>query len=131
MVQMPTFILERQLRSGELVTVLPDHEPPPLSLYAIYPPGRPLAAKVRSFIDFVAATFTDRSYWDAGGERTTPARRPVDTAPVAGRWGRSRFRQAPSRRQGHTWVTRKIHVTRKWRPSTVLIGCRPIRKKKI
>ena len=64
-VQMPTFILERYLRSGTLVAVLAENEPPPLGLYAVYPPGRPLAAKVRAFIDFAAATFTDPPYWDA------------------------------------------------------------------
>ena len=63
-VHMPTFILERHLRSGALVTVLPDNEPAPLGLYAVYPPGRPLAAKVRAFIDFAVATFTDPPYWD-------------------------------------------------------------------
>jgi len=63
-VQMPTFILERYLRTGTLVAVLAEHEPPPLGLYAVYPPGRPLAAKVRSFIDFAAETFTDPPYWD-------------------------------------------------------------------
>lgn len=63
--QMPTFILERYLISGSLVMVLPDYELSPLGLYAVYPPGRPLAAKVRAFIDFAAATFTDPPYWDA------------------------------------------------------------------
>lgn len=66
-VQMPTFILDRGLRSGALAVVLPEFEPPPISLYAVYPPGRPLAAKVRAFIDFAVASFTDRPYWDAGG----------------------------------------------------------------
>lgn len=66
-VQMPTFILDRHLRSGDLVVVLPDHEPPPISLHAVYPPGRPLAAKVRAFIDFAVASFTDRPYWDEAG----------------------------------------------------------------
>lgn len=66
-VQMPTFILDRHLCRGDLAIVLPDHEPPPLALYAVYPPGRPLAAKVRAFIDFAVATFTDRPYWDVAG----------------------------------------------------------------
>ena len=54
---MPTFILERHLHSGALAAVLPDFEPPPISLYAVYPPGRPLAAKVRAFIDFAVAGY--------------------------------------------------------------------------
>lgn len=64
-VHMPTFILCRYLREGTLVQVLPDHEPSAVALYAVYPPGRPLAAKVRAFIDFAAAIFTERPYWDA------------------------------------------------------------------
>lgn len=63
-VQMPTFILARYLRQGTLVPVLPTHESPPVALHAVYPPGRPLAAKVRAFIDFAAATFTDPPDWD-------------------------------------------------------------------
>jgi len=63
-VHMPTFILCRYLQQGALVQVLPAHEPSPVGLYAAYPPGRPLAAKVRAFIDFAAATFTDTPYWD-------------------------------------------------------------------
>ena len=63
-VHMPTFILCPYLREGTLVQVLPDHEPRAVALYAVYPPGRPLAAKVRAFIDFAVETFTDRPYWD-------------------------------------------------------------------
>lgn len=66
-VHMPTFILCNDLRAGTLVEVLPGHEPAPVALYAVYPPGRPLAAKVRAFIDFAAATFTDPPYWDLPG----------------------------------------------------------------
>ena len=63
-VHMPTFILARYMRRGELVRVLPDHELQPAALYTVYPPGRPLAAKVRAFIDFAVETFTDQPYWD-------------------------------------------------------------------
>ncbi|MEQ8394587.1 LysR family transcriptional regulator [Thalassobaculum sp.] len=63
-VQMPTFMLGRYLKEGTLVPVLASFAPPPVGLYAVYPPGRPLAAKVRAFIDFAVATFTDRPYWD-------------------------------------------------------------------
>ncbi|GHD62902.1 LysR family transcriptional regulator [Thalassobaculum fulvum] len=63
-VHMPTFILARYMRRGELVRVLPGYELQPAALYAVYPPGRPLAAKVRAFIDFAVETFTDQPYWD-------------------------------------------------------------------
>lgn len=66
-VHSPSFILCDYLRTGRLVQVLPAHEPKPVALYAVYPPGRPLAAKVRAFIDFAVETFTDRPYWDEPG----------------------------------------------------------------
>lgn len=64
-VQMPTFMLGRYLRDGTLTAILKDWEPAPVGLYAVYPPGRPLAAKVRAFIEFAVGAFTDRPYWDA------------------------------------------------------------------
>ncbi|MEQ8815887.1 MAG: LysR family transcriptional regulator [Thalassobaculum sp.] len=72
-VHMPTFILCPYLQDGTLVQVLPDHEPRAVALYAVYPPGRPLAAKVRAFIDFAVETFTDRPYWDEP-DRDEPGR---------------------------------------------------------
>jgi len=65
-VQMPSFILARHLRSGALAEILTDQPPPAIALYAVYPPGRPLAAKVRVFIDFAAECFTDPPAWDDG-----------------------------------------------------------------
>lgn len=66
-VHTPSFIVCDHLRAGSLVPVLPAHEPQAIALYAVYPPGRPLAAKVRAFIDFAAEVFTDRPYWDEPG----------------------------------------------------------------
>ncbi|MBI1200927.1 MAG: LysR family transcriptional regulator [Rhodopseudomonas sp.] len=50
---LPVFIAEAQLKSGALATVLDDYRAPPLTLYAVYPPTRHLAVKVRLFIDFL------------------------------------------------------------------------------
>ncbi|MEW6643965.1 MAG: LysR substrate-binding domain-containing protein [Pseudomonadota bacterium] len=57
-VLLPTFIADAALRSGELQMVLPDYSAPPLTLYAIYPPTRHLALKVRLFIDFLVERFS-------------------------------------------------------------------------
>lgn len=54
---LPTFIAGAALRSGALQTVLDDYRAPPLTLYAIYPPTRHLAVKVRLFIDFLVERF--------------------------------------------------------------------------
>jgi DNA-binding transcriptional LysR family regulator len=54
---LPTFIAGAALRDGSLVRLLDDYKAPPLSLYAVYPPTRHLAVKVRLFIDFLVARF--------------------------------------------------------------------------
>jgi DNA-binding transcriptional LysR family regulator len=49
----PEFIAQTELRGGALRTVLTQYHPPELSLYALYPPTRHLAVKVRLLIDFL------------------------------------------------------------------------------
>lgn len=55
----PKFIAQVALDRGELVSFLEGFKAPPLTLYAIYPPTRHLAVKVRLFIDFLIARFAD------------------------------------------------------------------------
>jgi DNA-binding transcriptional LysR family regulator len=61
---LPTFIVGPDLQNGTLQIVLPEYVTTELSVYAVYPPTRHLAAKVRTFIDVLAATFGARPYWD-------------------------------------------------------------------
>jgi len=61
---LPTFIAGADLQQGTLSTILADYKAPELSLYAIYPPNRHLAVKVRVFIDFLVERFGQRPYWD-------------------------------------------------------------------
>lgn len=53
----PAFLMREEVQKGTLVTILDGFEPKPINLYAIYPPTRFLAAKVRVFIDFLAERF--------------------------------------------------------------------------
>ena len=53
----PDFIVAAHLEAGRLVAILPDYTPPAASIYAVYPSRRHLSAKVRAFVDFVAAAF--------------------------------------------------------------------------
>jgi DNA-binding transcriptional LysR family regulator len=53
----PAFLVREELQRGTLVALLDGFEPKPIDLYAIYPPTRFLAAKVRLFIDFLAERF--------------------------------------------------------------------------
>ena len=58
-VHLPDFILADAFRTGSVVPLLAGFEPAPIGLYAIYPAGRPVAAKVRAFIDTMVAAFGD------------------------------------------------------------------------
>ncbi|MBV9533048.1 MAG: hypothetical protein JO283_18775 [Bradyrhizobium sp.] len=60
---LPTFIVGDDLRAGRLVRLLPDYPPPEQGLHALYPPGRHLSAKVRSFVDFLVARFGGEPAW--------------------------------------------------------------------
>ena len=68
----PTFIVGADIASGRLVELMPDYKPIETDLSLVYPPGRQLSAKVRSFVDFLAARFADEPKWDRW--RETPPR---------------------------------------------------------
>lgn len=60
----PTFIAGAAVKGGKLRVILPEYEPEPLGLYAVYAHRQLLASKVRSFIDFIDGFFGDPPYWD-------------------------------------------------------------------
>ncbi|MEX2473831.1 LysR family transcriptional regulator [Marinobacter sp.] len=60
----PTFITGAAIREGKLQVILPEHEPEPMALYAVYAHRQLLASKVRRFIDFIDGFFGDPPYWD-------------------------------------------------------------------
>jgi DNA-binding transcriptional LysR family regulator len=49
--------IEKHLKSGRLVQVLPQFDTPDADIYAVYPQRHQLAARVRSFVDFVVLSF--------------------------------------------------------------------------
>ncbi len=51
----PHFIVGDDLAAGRLLRVLPDWQSAELGVYAVYPSRKHLSAKVRTFVDFVAA----------------------------------------------------------------------------
>jgi DNA-binding transcriptional LysR family regulator len=65
LVYLPTYLVGDALQSGRLVTVLEDYMGPPLPLRALYPHNRYLSAKVRAFVDFLAARFGQDPPWDS------------------------------------------------------------------
>lgn len=53
--------IERYLRSGRLVQVLPQFSTPDADIYAVYPQRHQLAARVRAFVDFVTLAMPQRA----------------------------------------------------------------------
>ncbi len=59
----PDFILVPEVRAGRLVRLLPGYEPPHSPVSVVYPSRRHLSAKVRAFVDFLAARFAREQEW--------------------------------------------------------------------
>lgn len=75
--RLPVFIVADDLETGRLVRLLPRHEAAKIPVQAVYPQGRFPSAKVRSFVDFLAARFvkagvTRRDTSNAIAARSTP-----------------------------------------------------------
>jgi DNA-binding transcriptional LysR family regulator len=63
-VQLPTFMVGRDLREGTLLPLLKGYRVPDIDVLAIYPSRRHLSAKVRVMIDFLVEAFRGTSPWD-------------------------------------------------------------------
>jgi DNA-binding transcriptional LysR family regulator len=55
----PIIFFHDDLLAGSVVQVLPQFQLPEATIYAVYPAGRQLSAKVRAFNDFMARYFAD------------------------------------------------------------------------
>ena len=64
-VVLPTFFVGSEIAEGALKVLLPEWRPPQLTVHAVYPVNRHLAAKVRLFVDFLADRFRGEPPWDA------------------------------------------------------------------
>jgi LysR family transcriptional regulator, transcriptional activator for dmlA len=53
--------IDRYLKNGRLVQVLPQYDTPDADIHAVYPQRHQLAARVRAFVDFVALSLTQRA----------------------------------------------------------------------
>ena len=53
--------IERHLRTGRLVHVLPQYHTPDADIHAVYPRHHHLATRVRAFVDFVAMSLSQRA----------------------------------------------------------------------
>jgi DNA-binding transcriptional LysR family regulator len=97
LVCLPTYLVGDALQSGRLMTVLDDYMAPPHTLRALYPHNRHLSAKVRAFVDFLAARFGREPPWDSWcrspSERSAvsaPHRREMIRSPIKPRRSKTR-----------------------------------------
>ncbi|THD63313.1 LysR family transcriptional regulator [Phenylobacterium sp.] len=71
----PAFAAAEDLRAGRLVPLLCAYEVQVIHVHAVYPHARHLAAKVRVFVDFLAARYAGEPEWHLGwGEAKTSTR---------------------------------------------------------
>jgi DNA-binding transcriptional LysR family regulator len=59
----PDFIVAPEVRAGRLLPLLRGYAPPAIDIYAAYPSRRHLSAKVRAFVEFLAARFASGAEW--------------------------------------------------------------------
>lgn len=69
LVLLPMFIAADALRAGTLIPVLPEVEPLPYRIYAVYPPTRHVSAKVRAFVDHLVRHIGDPPIWQITSSR--------------------------------------------------------------
>jgi DNA-binding transcriptional LysR family regulator len=69
----PAFAAADDLRAGRLTPLLCAYEPQLIHVHAVYPHARHLAAKVRVFVDFLAARYAGEPEWHQGWGETHPA----------------------------------------------------------
>lgn len=61
----PTYAIGNELKSGKLKMILSDYEVSGGGIYAMYPHNRHLAAKVRTFVNFLVQRFGATPEWDS------------------------------------------------------------------
>jgi DNA-binding transcriptional LysR family regulator len=64
--RVPSFVAGQCFRTGAVRPVLAAFETEPVGLYALYPPTRHLALKVRVLVDFLASCYRGGPSWDQG-----------------------------------------------------------------
>jgi DNA-binding transcriptional LysR family regulator len=64
LVQLPTYMVGLDIKSGRLNPVLGEFEPAEKPIYAVYNHRRYLSAKIRTFVDFIYELLHPIPYWD-------------------------------------------------------------------
>lgn len=66
--------IERYLKSGRLVQVLPQWHTPDADIHAVYPQQHQRSARVRAFVDFLATSFAARKQGHAAASKVVESR---------------------------------------------------------
>jgi DNA-binding transcriptional LysR family regulator len=61
---LPTFLAAPYIRSGQLLSLLPEYHPQEFGVFGVYASRKHMPATLRSMLDFLAARFTDEPEWD-------------------------------------------------------------------
>jgi DNA-binding transcriptional LysR family regulator len=61
---LPTFIIHKAVVAGDLVPLMLPFEKVPTALHVVYPSRTLVPAKVRAFVDYLAAKCSPHPYWD-------------------------------------------------------------------
>ena len=58
-------VVQPDIQDGRLVRVLPEWEPDPVELHALYPSRLDSSPKVRAFLDFLRTRFGNKSFMES------------------------------------------------------------------
>lgn len=61
----PTYLVGPLIRSGELLHLLPDWQPPDLTIWGVYLSRQHVPATLRTLLDFLVERFAGQPHWDA------------------------------------------------------------------
>lgn len=61
---LPGFLVTPAIAAGRLVRILPDQETRPLPISVVWPPVKPMPAKIRAFIDHLSVSLGGELPWD-------------------------------------------------------------------
>lgn len=62
--QLPTYIVGMDIQSGRLCALLQDFEPEKLPVFAIYNNRKYLAAKIKTFVEYIYELYQPEAYWN-------------------------------------------------------------------
>ncbi len=67
------FVVGRHIASGTLISLLEEFLQEDIPIYAVYPSGKHLSPKVRTFLDFLIEIYGPIPYWDEDGNHKSDA----------------------------------------------------------